>query len=135
MPPALSIAAALALAAAITTSSAALAAQPLRVYGPGGPLPAMKETAGAFERSHGVPVEVTAGPTPQWIDHAKIDADLIFSGSEVMMLDFITAMPDIDPTTVRALYLRPAAFLSGLGIRNTSAASPTCSNLGIASSW
>jgi ABC-type molybdate transport system substrate-binding protein len=108
MSPSLSVA--ITLAAAITTSSA-LAAQPLRVYGPGGPLPAMKEAAAAFERSHGVAVEVTAGPTPQWIDHAKVDADLIFSGSEVMMSDFMAAMPDIDPSTVRALYLRPAAIL------------------------
>jgi accessory colonization factor AcfC len=111
MSPSLSVAIALALAPAITTASAALAAQPLRVYGPGGPLPAMKEAAAAFERSHGVAVEVTAGPTPQWIDHAKADADVIFSGSEVMMSDFMAAMPDVDPSTVRALYLRPAAIL------------------------
>lgn len=109
MPRSLSVA--ITLVAAITTSSAALAAQPLRVYGPGGPLPAMKDAAAAFERSHGVAVEVTAGPTPQWIDHAKVDADLIFSGSEAMMSDFMAAMPDIDPSTVRALYLRPAAIL------------------------
>ena len=104
MPRSLSVA--ITLVAAITTSSAALAAQPLRVYGPGGPLPAMKDAAAAFERSHGVAVEVTAGRTPQWIDHAKVDADLIFSGSEAMMSDFMAAMPEIDPSTVRALYLR-----------------------------
>jgi accessory colonization factor AcfC len=109
MPPSMSVA--ITLAATIATSSAALAAQPLRVYGPGGPLPAMKEAAAAFERSHGVAVEVTGGPTPQWIDDAKVDADVIFSGSEVMMSDFIAAMPDIDPSTVRALYLRPSAIL------------------------
>jgi accessory colonization factor AcfC len=54
MPRSLSVA--ITLVAAITTSSAALAAQPLRVYGPGGPLPAMKDAAAAFERSHGVAV-------------------------------------------------------------------------------
>jgi len=37
----------------------------LRVYGPGGPLPAMKEAAAAFSRLHGVPVEVVGGPTPR----------------------------------------------------------------------
>lgn len=99
------------LASALGASSSAHAAEPLHVYGPGGPLPAMKEAAAAFARSHGVPVEVTAGPTSQWIDHAKADGDLIFSGSEVMMSDFIAAMPDIDPSTVRPLYLRPAAIL------------------------
>ena len=99
------------LISAIAACSGAYAAEPLHVYGPGGPLPAMKEAAAAFERSYGVPVDITAGPTPQWIDHAKADADLIFSGSEAMMSDFIAAMPDIDPSTVRALYLRPAAIL------------------------
>jgi accessory colonization factor AcfC len=71
----------------------------------------MKEAAAAFERSRGIVVEVTAGPTAQWLDHAKTDADLVFSGSEVMMSDFIAAIPDIDPSTVRAMYLRPAAIL------------------------
>ena len=83
----------------------------LHVYGPGGPLPAMKEAAAAFGQKQGIDVEVVAGPTPKWIDQAKIDADLIFSGSEVMMSDFITALPDINATTVKPLYLRPAAIL------------------------
>ncbi len=100
-----------AFASAIAACSPSFAAEPLHVYGPGGPLPAMKEAAAEFGRSHGIAVDVTAGPTPQWIDHAKADADLIFSGSEVMMSDFIAAMPDIDPGSARALYLRPAAIL------------------------
>ena len=83
----------------------------LHAYGPGGPLPAMKEAAATFGQKRGINVEVTAGPTPQWIDHAKVDADMIFSGSEVMMSDFITAMPDIDTTSVQPLYLRPAVIL------------------------
>lgn len=90
---------------------AAQAAETLHVYGPGGPLPAMKEAAAVFGRAHGVDVEVTAGPTPKWIAEAKNDADLIFSGSEVMMSDFIAAMPNLDAATVRPLYLRPAAIL------------------------
>jgi accessory colonization factor AcfC len=88
-----------------TASSAAFATETLRVYGPGGPLPAMKEAAAVFGQAHGIDVQVTAGPTPQWIDHAKSDADLIFSGSEVMMSDFITAIPEIDPATVHPLFL------------------------------
>ena len=71
----------------------------------------MKEAAATFGQQHNVNVEVTAGLTPQWIDHAKADADMIFSGSEVMMSDFIAAMPDIDSATVQPLYLRPAAIL------------------------
>ena len=95
----------------------AFAAESLHVYGPGGPLPAMKEAAAAFGHAHGIDLEVTAGPTPQWIDYAKADADLISSGSEVMMSDFIAAMPDIDPATAQALYLRPAAILVRPGNR------------------
>jgi accessory colonization factor AcfC len=99
-------------AAGITVASSAMAApETLHVYGPGGPLPAMKEAAEMFGHAHAVDVQVTAGPLPQWIDHAKSDADVVFSGSEVMMSDFITAMPNIDPATVKALYLRPAAIL------------------------
>ena len=60
----------------------------LRVYGPGGPAPAMKEAAKAFEQKTGTHVVVTAGPTPEWIEQAKLDADLIYSGSETMMTDF-----------------------------------------------
>jgi accessory colonization factor AcfC len=102
---------ALAATAALLAPSAH-AAEPLRVYGPGGPLPAMREAASAFGRAHGVEVQVTAGPTPQWLAQAKQDADLIFSGSEVMMADFIAAMPEqIAPATATPLYLRPSAIL------------------------
>jgi accessory colonization factor AcfC len=41
----------------------------------------MNEAAAVFERAHGVQIKGPAGPTPQWIDEAKSDADLIFSGS------------------------------------------------------
>lgn len=87
------------------------AAEALHVYGPGGPLPAMKEAAASFGKAHSIDVIVTAGPTPQWVDKAKQDADIIFSGSEVMMSDFLKAVPDIDPSTVKPLYLRAAAIL------------------------
>ena len=94
----------------ITTS--ALAQDTLYVYGPGGPAPAMKEAAAAFEKTSGVKVEVTAGPTPKWLDKAKSDADLIFSGSETMMTDFIYAMEDqLSHQQVTPLYLRPLSIL------------------------
>lgn len=99
-------------ALALSTLGSARAAEPLHVYGPGGPVPAVKEAAAAFEQARGFKVEVTAGPTPNWIDKAKKDADVVFSGSETMMTDFIAAFSDsIDPTTVAPLYLRPAAIL------------------------
>jgi accessory colonization factor AcfC len=82
------------------------------VYGPGGPYPAMKEAAEAFGKQQNVKMEVTAGPTNQWIEKAKKDADIIYSGAEYMMTDFISAMDGrIDETTVTPLYLRPSSIL------------------------
>ena len=102
-------------ASAVATLAAtvlpAAAANALKVYGPGGPQPAMKEAAAVFGKLRGVTVEVTAGPLPKWQAQAKMDADLVFSGSEVMMSDFFAALPDLDASTVRPLYLRPSAIL------------------------
>ncbi len=72
----------------------------------------MKEAAAVFEQEHGVKVTVTAGPTPNWIERAKQDADLIYSGSETMMTDFSVAMDGrIQATSVTPLYLRPLSIL------------------------
>lgn len=101
-----------ALCAAMAFSNAALAQETLYAYGPGGPAPAMKEAAAAFEKSTGVKVEVTAGPTPKWLDKAKTDADLVFSGSETMMTDFVYALDgQLSHQQVTPLYLRPLAML------------------------
>ena len=74
-------------------------------------MPAMKEAAIVFSAAHGITVEVTAGPTPVWIEKARADADLVFSGSEMMMTDFVGAFGQLDPAAVQTLYLRPAAIL------------------------
>jgi accessory colonization factor AcfC len=101
-----------AIALVLGLMASAMAEDILRAYGPGGPLPAMKETAAEFGKLYGVTVEVTAGPTGNWLTKAKQDADLIFSGAEYMMTDFIKAMEGrIDETTVESLYLRPSAIL------------------------
>ncbi len=93
-------------------SCSASAADVLHVYGPGGPLPAMKEAAAAFGKKQGVEVMVTGGPTRNWLENAKRDGDLVYSGSEHMMTDFIDALSDqIDPLTVMPLYLRPSSVL------------------------
>ena len=86
-------------------------AETLHVYCPGGPAPAMNEAAQAFSKARNVKVKVTAGPTPEWKAQAGKDADLIFSGSEAMMTDFLAAFPDVDPASVTPLYLRPSAIL------------------------
>ena len=93
-------------------ASGASYAQTLHMYGPGGPAPAMKEAAAAFERAGGAKIEVVAGPTPQWLPQAKNDADLVFSGSETMMTDFVGALePQLAHREVTPLYLRPLAML------------------------
>lgn len=84
----------------------------LRVYGPGGPKPAVEEAAAAFEAKIGVAVQVTVGPTAQWLEQAKTDADAIFSGSEHMMTDFVEALEGrIAQADIQPLYLRPLAIL------------------------
>ncbi len=88
------------------------AAEVVRVYGPGGPAPAMKDAAKAFEEKTGVRVDVTAGPNDKWLAKAKKDADVIYSGSENMMTSFIRAMKGtILEGTVRPIYIRPATLL------------------------
>ena len=82
----------------------------LNVYGPGGPAPVMKEAAATFQKKTGIAVTVTAGPTPAWIDKAKENADVIYSGSEAMMSDFTDAMGDqmsasaAEPRCLRGLF-------------------------------
>jgi accessory colonization factor AcfC len=85
----------------------------LRAYGPGGPAPAMREASKVFGEKKGIKVEIKAGPTPTWKDQAMKDADLIFSGSEYMMADFVQKdLPGlIDAASIRTLYLRPSAIL------------------------
>lgn len=101
--------------AALATAPAhrrAIAAEPVRTYGPGGPAPAMRAAAQAFRQATGIAAEVTAGPTPQWAERARADADLIFSGAEYMMSDFLAQFREqVDAATVATLYLRPAALL------------------------
>ena len=105
------------LAAVLLVLSVPVHAQTiLRVYGPDGPGPAMKEAAAAFEKKTGVKVEVTDGLRAQWMAKAKKDADLIFSGSEIMMSEFVSAMDgQISLFNVTPLYLRPFSILVRTG--------------------
>ncbi len=109
-------AAALLLFALVALPVSGFAQDILYLFGPGGPAPAMKEAAEVFGKANNVRLEVTAGPTGQWLAKAKADADLIYSGSEYMMTDFIAAMEGrIDIATVTPLYLRPSAILARPG--------------------
>lgn len=101
----------LAAMAGIALSVTAVQAQ-VRVFGPGGPAPAMRDAARRFEDRTGIKVEIVSGPTGQWIDRARRDADLVYSGSDTMMTDFVRAMPDaLRQADVQPLYDRPAAIL------------------------
>jgi accessory colonization factor AcfC len=73
----------------------------------------MREAAKVFGSKKNINVEVNAGPTPAWKDEAMKNADLIFSGSEYMMTDFVRKDLHglIDPSTIRTLWLRPSAIL------------------------
>lgn len=98
--------------AALTSAAPAWAQATINVYGPGGPAPAMKEAAKAFGSAHQLTVNVVAGPTSQWADKARQDADVIFSGAENMMSDFARALPGaFDLVEAQPLYLRPVAIL------------------------
>lgn len=84
----------------------------LHVYGPGGPAPAMREAAAIFGRDRGISITVTAGPTSGWSAALERDGDLVYSGSEAMMADFLGRFADsLRPESYRPLYLRPAALL------------------------
>ncbi|MCQ0090291.1 substrate-binding domain-containing protein [Roseovarius sp. M141] len=87
------------------------AADGLKLYGPGGPAPAMKEVAAKYETESGMTVEVIAGPTDKWMDEAQQNADALFSGSQNMMDDFIESYGNVLSETVDPLYLRPSTLL------------------------
>jgi len=100
----------LAMMAIVFVNSAS--AQDLQIYGPGGPEPAIREAARQFGDARGIKISVTAGPTDKWLNAAKVDADLIYSGSETMMTDFVDAMGgELVAATVTPLYLRASAIL------------------------
>ena len=72
----------------------------------------MQEAAAVFGKRHNAKLEIVAGPTNKWLQKAKADADLIYSGAEFMMTNFVRALEGrIDETTITPLYLRPSAIL------------------------
>lgn len=104
----------LAATAALLALARPAAAQPdtLRVYGPGGPQGPMQEAADSFARAQGVPVRVVAGPEAQWLERAKLNADLVFGGAEYMLTQFALAHPGLlDERSRVSLYERPAGIL------------------------
>jgi len=103
------------------------AGEVLHLYGPGGPYPAMRDAAELFGKRHNVELEVVAGPTAKWLDKAKADADMIYSGAEFMMTDFIRAMEGrIDEATVTPPTCAPRPSWYGPATPRTSVTSRIC---------
>jgi accessory colonization factor AcfC len=72
----------------------------------------MTAAAAAFRAASGVPVEIIAGPTSQWAERVPGEADLLYSGAEYMMDEFVVRWRDVvDPATRRTLFLRPSVLL------------------------
>ena len=61
-----------------------------------------------FQEKYGTKVNVIFGPTSTWEDAAKDNADLIFSGSEIMMHEM---REDFNLMGGTALYLRPVSII------------------------
>ena len=84
----------------------------LYVYGPGGPLAPIEESAKIFGTENNIVVKVTAGPESKWIAEAKLKADLIYGGAEYMLTSFAMAHPGlVDESSRTELYKRGAAIL------------------------
>jgi len=84
----------------------------IHIYGPGGPFPPINELAMVFSKKYHVKVVVVKGPTSKWLKNAQNNADIIYSGAEFMMQNFVWLMKGkIDEKTIKPLYLRPSGIL------------------------
>lgn len=81
------------------------------VYGPGGPYPAINEAATVFSEKNKVVVKVVKGPVSKWEQAAKINADIIYSGSEFMMSNFSKKFDILEKESITPLYLRNSGLL------------------------
>jgi accessory colonization factor AcfC len=77
----------------------------------------MRAVAEAFRAAHGIPVEIVAGPTSGWAGRVPAEADMVSSGAEYMMDDFMAQFREVlDPATRTTLFLRPSALLVRRGL-------------------
>ncbi len=84
----------------------------VRIYGAGGPASAVKELALDYEQKTGQKVSLIVGPPSTWIQEAKSQADIILSGSSLMMDNFVQQMEGkLDSKNIQVLNIREAGIL------------------------
>ncbi|AWI34856.1 extracellular solute-binding protein [Helicobacter apodemus] len=84
----------------------------VRIYGAGGPASAVKELALDYEQKTGQKVTIIAAPPSTWIQEAKSQADIILSGSSIMMDNFVQQMEGkLDSKNIQVLNIREAGIL------------------------
>lgn len=89
--------------------SALTAMAEVNIYGPGGPAPVFKEIVSNVQNNKNINLQF--GPTKKWIESAKENADIIFSGSDFMMNGFSNELSDIDKSSIKAIKIREAGIL------------------------
>ncbi|MCX2452059.1 substrate-binding domain-containing protein [Pedobacter sp. PLR] len=103
-----------ALSVTLLTASITVNAQTdtIYVYGPGGPLSAMKACATQFTATTKIPVKVIGGPESKWLSSAEKNANIIYGGAEYMLTQFTQNYPDmVNKASRTALYQRRVAIL------------------------
>ncbi|WP_027327241.1 extracellular solute-binding protein [Helicobacter pametensis] len=82
------------------------------VYGPGGPAPVLKKLALLYNQTSQEKVIIHAGPTSSWINKAKKNADIIYSGNSSMMDSFLDLMGNkLNPSDIQVLNIREAGVI------------------------
>lgn len=87
----------------------------VRLYGPGGPHPALINAAASFEKKTGQRVEVIYGPESKWSKEAQQRADIIFSASEQSMTAYLENYPFITSKDVKPMFIHPAVIAVAKG--------------------
>lgn len=87
----------------------------VRLYGPGGPHPALIKAAASFEKKTGQRVEVIYGPESKWSKEAQQRADIIFSASEQSMTAYLENYPFITSKDVMPMFIHPAVIAVAKG--------------------
>lgn len=82
----------------------------IKIYGAGGPEPAIIEAANEFQKITGVKVDVVFGPEAKWTENAQRDADIIWGTAEQAMTAFLETYTEFHSDKVEPVYLRPAVI-------------------------